>query len=76
MNTLLAILKVTDAKRDVILAGELYHRFPWRHLPPNPPNPPCLGFIFIRNGESYEQYNYETVIYWPSVKGSQPTNWF
>ena len=38
MNTLLAILKVTDARRDVILAGGLYHRFPWRHLPP--PHPP------------------------------------
>ena len=25
MNTLLAILKVTDARRDVILAGGLYH---------------------------------------------------
>ena len=37
MNTLLAILKVTDARRDVILAGGLYHRFPWRHLPPPPP---------------------------------------
>ena len=36
MNTLLAILKVTDARRDVILAGGLYHRFPWRHLPPPP----------------------------------------
>ena len=36
MNTLLAILKVTDARRDVILAGGLYHRFPWRHLPPHP----------------------------------------
>ena len=35
MNTLLAILKVTDARRDVILAGGLYHRFPWRHLPPS-----------------------------------------
>ena len=34
MNTLLAILKVTDVRRDVILAGGLYHRFPWRHLPP------------------------------------------
>ena len=34
MNTLLAILKVTDARRDVILAGGLCHRFPWRHLPP------------------------------------------
>ena len=37
MNTLLAILKVADAKRDVILAGGLYHRFPLRHLPPPPP---------------------------------------
>ena len=37
MNTLLAILKATDARRDVILAGGLYHRFPWRHLPPPPP---------------------------------------
>ena len=36
MNTLLAILKVTDARRDVILTGGLYHRFPWRHLPPPP----------------------------------------
>ena len=34
MNTLLAILKVTDARRDVILAGGLYHRFPWKHLSP------------------------------------------
>ena len=40
MNTLLAILKVTDARRDVILAGGLYHRFPWKHLPP-PPIPPA-----------------------------------
>ena len=30
----LAILKVTDARCDVILAGGLYHRFPWRHLDP------------------------------------------
>ena len=36
MNTFLVILKVTDARRDVILAGGLYHRFPWRHLPPPP----------------------------------------
>ena len=36
MNTLLATLKVTDARRDVTLAGGLYHRFPWRHLPPPP----------------------------------------
>ena len=37
MNTLLAILTVTDARHDVILGGGLYHRFPWRHLPP-----PCI----------------------------------
>ena len=36
MDTLLAILKLTDARRDVILAGGPYHRFPWRHLPPPP----------------------------------------
>ena len=36
MNTLLAILKVTDARRDVILTGGLNHRFPWRLLPPRP----------------------------------------
>ena len=42
MNTLLRILKVTDARRDVILAGRLYHRLPWRHPPPPPP-PPLLG---------------------------------
>ena len=29
MNTLLAILKVTDARRDVILAGGLNDRFLW-----------------------------------------------
>ena len=36
MNTLLTILKVTDARRDVILTGGLNQRFPWRHLPPLP----------------------------------------
>ena len=36
MNSLLAILKVTDARRDVILVGELYKRFPWIHLAPHP----------------------------------------
>ena len=39
MNTLLAILKVSDARRDVILAGGLYHIFPWIHRPPPPPPP-------------------------------------
>ena len=44
MNTLLAILKVTDARPDIILAGGLYHRFPWRHLPPTPePTDASLG---------------------------------
>ena len=33
MNTLLAILKVIDARRDVILAGRLSHLFAWRYLP-------------------------------------------
>ena len=48
MNTLLAILKVTDERRDVILAGGLYHRFPWRHLPPPPPTP-------VRNEDAFTQ---------------------
>ena len=46
MNTLCAILKVTDARRDVILAGGLNHRFPWRHHPPPPPPPPP-AFLLI-----------------------------
>ena len=32
------ILKVTDTRLDVTLAGGLYHRFPWRHLPPPHPS--------------------------------------
>ena len=36
MNALLAILKVAEARRDVILAGGLYHRFPLRYLSPPP----------------------------------------
>ena len=45
MNASLAIFKVTDAKRDVILAGGLYHRFPLPHPPPTPLTP-GLGQIF------------------------------
>ena len=46
MNTLLAIL--TDVRRDVILAGGLYHRFPWRHLPP--PHPLMVAqFLDLKN---------------------------
>ena len=37
-NTLLAILKVTDVRRDVILTGGLNHRCPWRPSP-RPPSP-------------------------------------
>ena len=50
MNTLLAILKVTDARRDVMLAGGLYHRFPWRHLPSLP-----WGRVFERPAEYTQQ---------------------
>ena len=54
MNTLLAILKVTDERRDVILAGGLYHRFPWRHLSPPPPLPP-LYRTKMRLHSAFEQ---------------------
>ena len=46
MNTLFAILKVTDARRDVILAGGLNHWFSWRHHPPFP-NPPPWSLWWI-----------------------------
>ena len=39
VNTLFTILKVTNARRDVILVGGLNHRFPWRHHPPYSPAP-------------------------------------
>ena len=52
MNTLLAILKVTDARRDVILAGGLYDRFTWRHLPPTPA---CTLYIFWNNYYLYKK---------------------
>ena len=70
MNTLLAILKVTDARRDVILAGGLYHRFPWSYLtPPPPPHPGCchsnemrplpisLASVFLATGNLFFQNN-------------------
>ena len=50
MDTLLAILKVTDTRRDVILAGGLYHRFPWRHLPPPLNSPLVLVFDVFETG--------------------------
>ena len=54
MNTLLAILKVTDAGRDVIRAGGLNHRFPWRPSPPPP------------SGSSITWYNAKLEIKCPS----------
>ena len=42
MKILLAIVKVTDARRDIILAGGLNHRRSRRPLPPPPPPPPPL----------------------------------
>ena len=63
MNTLLAILKVTDARRDVILAGGLYHRFPWRHLPP--------GFTSKTGGfESYDSH--QLLCSWKVEVNSEP----
>ena len=46
MNTSFDILKVSDARRDVILAGELNHRFPWRHHPPSFPLLPPPPLIY------------------------------
>ena len=45
MNTLLAILKGTDARCDVILAGGLYHRFPCTHSPPPPVYSLCIWVL-------------------------------
>ena len=53
MNTLLAILKVTDARRDVILAGGLYHRFAWRYLPSPPPPTPLDEHENLCYGQDY-----------------------
>ena len=64
MNTLLAILKVTDARRDVILAGGLYHRFPWRHLSPSPPRPHPLLLVRKQLSVPFVQVY---VIRWPKV---------
>ena len=47
MNTLLAILKVTDARRDVILAGGLNDRFLWTPSPLNCST--CFSGIVLNN---------------------------
>ena len=60
MNTLLATLKVTDARRDVILTGGLNHRFPWRPSP--------------TPGSSITWYNAKLEIKYPSYSPSVNLN--
>ena len=57
MNTLLAILKVTDARREVILASGQNHPFPWRHLPP-----PGIQRIFRLPSR-------KLILWWPTKAG-------
>ena len=54
MNTLLAILKVPDARCDVILAGGPYHRFSWRHLP----LPPAMGDLAVIYKDQWRNLTY------------------
>ena len=54
MNTLLAILKVADSRRDVIVTGGLYHRFPWRHLPPPPPGEVVMQDYYLLLDEIFK----------------------
>ena len=49
MNTLLAILKVTDARREVILAGGLNDRFLWTPSPPPLNCSTCFSGIVLNN---------------------------
>ena len=59
MNTLLAILKVTDTILHVTLAGGLYHRFPCRHLPPPPPlTGPLLLWILCTSFKDFQRSFY------------------
>ena len=58
INTLLAILKVTEARRDVILAGGLYHRFPWTHPPP-PPSCQLLEDFGVTNNDRHLEFYQE-----------------
>ena len=60
MNTLLATLKVTDARRNVILTGGLNHRFPWRPSP--------------TPGSSITWYNAKLEIKYPSYSPSVNLN--
>ena len=60
MNTLLAILKVTDERRDVILAGGLNDRFLW-----NPPAhaPQLLNMLLWNCTEQFGEWHIWSVLY-------------
>ena len=57
MNTLLAILKVTDARRDVILAGRLNDRFLWT------PAPQLLNMLLWNCTEQFGEWHIWSVLY-------------
>ena len=56
MNTLLAILKVTDARRDVILAGGLNDRFLWTA-------PQLLNMLLWNCTEQFGEWHIWSVLY-------------
>ena len=59
MNTLLAILKVTDARRDVILAGGTVPQISLEiETPPPPPPPDC----FFRANVKIEHFSLRAAI--------------
>ena len=58
MNTLLAILKVTDARCDVILAGGLNDRFLW-----TPPAPQMLNMLLWNCTEQFGEWHIWSVLY-------------
>ena len=72
VKILLTILKVSNARRDVILAGGLYHRFPRRHPPP-PPIKIFTGATPLVVSVSFHQ-NKRRLHVWgsPRVPGSLP----
>ena len=63
MNTLLAILKVTDARHEVILIRGLNHRFPWRHLPPAPvQNMAMIHYQLLFKCQSFRLFFYPVIL--------------
>ena len=63
MNTLLAISKVTDARRDVILAGGLNHRLTWTPPPPPLPAPQLLNILFWNCTEQFGEWHIWSALY-------------